>query len=122
MADLQSDPARKPGHKGWRRRYPRYRTDFLLKATVLRDDGYAEFQGRCGDLGEGGFGAVLNAELAPGEVIALDFVLPEGVEPLAVRAIVRYRKGLIHGFEFLGLTPEQQHRIQTICRSLRPLE
>ncbi|HXY52343.1 MAG TPA: PilZ domain-containing protein [Terriglobales bacterium] len=120
MTDRLSDAARKPSHKGRQRRYPRYRTDLSLKVTVLRDDGYAELRGRCGDLGEGGFGAVLNAELSPGEVISLDFALPEGDALSEVRAIVRYRKGLVHGFEFLGLTQAQQQKIQRVCRSLQP--
>jgi hypothetical protein len=37
--------------RGWRRRHQRYRADFPLKATVLRDKGYLEIQGRCGDIG-----------------------------------------------------------------------
>ena len=120
MTDLLSDTPRKPSHKSRPRRYPRYRTDFPLKVTVLRDDGYAELQGRCGDLGEGGFGAVLNAELSPGEVISLDFTLPQGEALLEVRAIVRYRKGLVHGFEFLGLSAVQQQKIRSVCCSLQP--
>jgi c-di-GMP-binding flagellar brake protein YcgR len=120
MTDLLSDMARKPNHKDRPRRHPRYRADIPVKVTVLGDDGYAELQGRCGDLGEGGFGAVLNAELSAGEVISLEFTLPEGDALSEVRAIVRYRKGLVHGFEFLGLTAAQQQKIQSVCRSLQP--
>ena len=37
--------------KSWRRRYERYRTDFPLKAKVLRETGYQELQGRVVILG-----------------------------------------------------------------------
>ncbi len=106
--------------KGWKRRHERYRTDFPIKATVLRDEGYAELQGRCGDIGHGGIGAVFNAECMKGEVISLEFSLPPATEPLCIRSIVRYRRGFLHGLEFLGLTEEQRHAIESYCSTLTP--
>jgi len=107
--------------KGWRRRFPRHRADFPLKAAAFRDDGYAEIQGRCGDIGHGGMGTVLTAEVAPGEVLSLDFRLPALSQPFAIRAIVRYRKGFVHGLEFLALSPEQQAAIDSFCAGLEPM-
>ena len=101
--------------KSWRRRYERYRTDFPLKAKVLRETGYEELQGRCGDIGHGGIGAVFTAECVKGEVVSLEFSLPDSPTPLEVRSIVRYRKGFLHGLEFLGLTDEQRVAIETFC-------
>jgi hypothetical protein len=108
--------------KGWKRRYERYRTDFPIKATVLREQGYAELQGRCGDIGHGGIGAVFNAECVKGEVISLEFSLLPGTEPLAVRSIVRYCRGFLHGLEFLGLTAERRQAIERYCSTLTPSE
>lgn len=122
MSDILYEAASKPGHKGWRRRYPRYRTDIPVKAVVLRDEGYRELRGRCSDVGEGGLGAVLSDDLSPGEVVSLQFAVPQQAEPLTIRGIVRYRKGLVHGFEFLGLSSDQQQALKALCQNLRPLE
>jgi c-di-GMP-binding flagellar brake protein YcgR len=106
--------------RGWQRRHERYRTDFPLKATVLRDNGYDELQGRCGDIGHGGMGAVFTAELVKGEVVSLEFRLTDTSKPLVVRSIIRYRRGFLHGLEFLGLTVEQQTAIDDFCSDLAP--
>jgi c-di-GMP-binding flagellar brake protein YcgR len=108
--------------KGWKRRYERYRTDFPVKATVLREKGYEELQGRCGDIGHGGVGAVFNAECVKGEVISLELSLLPDAEPLSVRSIVRYRRGFLHGLEFLGLTEQQRQAIESYCSTLTPSE
>jgi c-di-GMP-binding flagellar brake protein YcgR len=122
MSDVVYEAAGKPGHKGWQRRYPRYRTDIPMKAVVLRDDGYIELRGRCSDIGEGGLGAVLTDDLLPGEVVSLQIALDRQAESLRVRAIVRYRKGLVYGFEFLGLSSDQQQAVKVLCQSLKPLD
>lgn len=105
---------------GWQRRYQRYRANFPLKATVLRDDGYLEIQGRCGDLGHGGMGAVFTTEVATGEVVSLEFRLSAKSAFFVIRAIVRYRRGFGHGLEFLGLSGEQQAAIDAFCEGLAP--
>ena len=104
--------------KSWRRRYPRHRADFPLRASALREDGYLDIQGRCSDIGQGGMGTVLTAEVPQGEVLSLEFALPSTSQPLAVRAIVRYRQGFVHGLEFLGLSQEQQATIEGFCLEL----
>jgi hypothetical protein len=104
--------------RGWKRRYERYRTDFLLKATVLREGGYEDLVGRCGDIGRGGMGAVFTAECVKGEVISLEFRLPNAVEVHSVRSIVRYRRGFLHGIEFLGLTDPQRLALDEFCAQL----
>lgn len=104
--------------RSWRRRHERYRADFALKATVLQEVGYVEIQGRCGDIGHGGMGTVLTAEVAKGEVVSLEFKLAANGPALMVRSIVRYRKGFVHGLEFLGLSPEQQAAIDAFCQGL----
>jgi hypothetical protein len=106
--------------RGWHRRFPRHRSDFPVRAILLREDGYTEILGRCGDIGHGGLGAVLTEEISKDEVLSLEFLLPEGDKPMTIRSIVRYRKGFMHGFEFLGLSPEQQSAIDAFCTALPP--
>jgi hypothetical protein len=106
--------AQKPLGRDWKRRFARYRIDLAIKVTVLREGGYEEIRGRCGDIGEGGLGAVLGAEVPKGEVVAFEVQGPTG-EFLAGRCITRYRKGLLHGFEFLSLTLEQRSLVGSMC-------
>jgi c-di-GMP-binding flagellar brake protein YcgR len=106
--------------RGWRRRYQRYRADFPLKATLLREDGYVEIRGRCGDIGHGGMGAVFTAEVPKGEVVSLEFRFSASGEPMVIRSIVRYRRGFGHGLEFMGLSAEQQQAIDAFCEGLAP--
>ena len=101
--------------KGWRRRYTRHRGDFALKVRALREEGYVEIQGRCGDIGHGGMGTVLRAEVPAGEVISLECALLPSSEPFLARAIVRYRKGFVHGLEFLALSQKQQGAVDAFC-------
>ena len=107
--------------RSWRRRHDRHRADFPLKASVLREEGYIEIQGRCADIGHGGMGTVLTAEVEKGEVLSLEFQLPSSPESFLVRAIVRYRRGFVHGLEFLGLSAEQQATIDAFCDGLVPM-
>jgi hypothetical protein len=65
-------------------------------------------------------GAVFNAECVKGEVISLEFRLPHSADVLSVRSIVRYRKGFLHGLEFLGLTEAQRQEIEAFCSQLTP--
>jgi c-di-GMP-binding flagellar brake protein YcgR len=118
MSALFLDKVLRLKQKGWKRRYPRHRADFPLKASALREDGYLEIQGRCSDIGHGGMGTILTEEVAQGEVLSLEFELPSTLEQLAVRAIVRYRTGFVHGLEFLGLSAEQQTAIDGFCIDL----
>lgn len=102
----------------WKRRYERFRADFPIRVTVLQEGGYADIQGRCSDIGRGGIGAVLAAEVNPGEVVSVEFSL---ASLGSVRSIVRYRRGFLHGMEFLGLSLEQQSVIEQACQTLTRL-
>lgn len=106
--------------RGWERRFQRHRSDFPVRAVLLRENGYTEIPGRCGDIARGGLGAVLMEEIPKDEVLSLELSLPECDKPMVVRSIVRYRKGFLHGFEFLGLSPEQQSALDAFCATLPP--
>jgi len=120
MSASSLEKALQAKQRGWKRRYERYRTDFPVNASVLRESGYHDLAGRCGDIGHGGMGAVFNAECVKGEVISLEFRLPDAAQVLSVRSIVRYRRGFLHGLEFLGLTEAQRQEIEAFCSQLTP--
>ena len=101
-----------------RRRFTRHRTDLPLTVTVLRQEGYSRLQGRCHEIAEAGLGGVISTALSAGEVVSLEFSIPNMPAPLILRAVVRHRAGLVHGFEFIGLSPEQRDCILTFARPL----
>jgi hypothetical protein len=76
--------------------------------------------GRCFEIAEAGLGAVITSEMVPGEMVTLEFSIPDIPEVFAMRAVVRHRMGFLHGFEFIGALAEQRELIKTFCRKLEP--
>lgn len=101
-----------------RRRYPRHGLDIRVSVQVFRDGENVSFWGRSSELGMDGVGATLTGELEPGEVVSMELCLPLTTIPMKVRAIVRYRQGLRHGFEFLTLTRDQRATVERVCEML----
>lgn len=87
---------------------------------VLGQEGYLRVHGRCFEITEAGLRAVITSYLDSGEMITLEFYLPEQSEPFVIRAVVRHRMGYLHGFEFLGTLPAQREQIRNFCRNLVP--
>lgn len=102
------------------RRFARYRTELPVIVKVLGQEGYLRVHGRCFEIAECGLGAVITSELKVGEMVTLEFYLPEQADPFILSAIVRHRMGFLHGFEFVGIGPAQRERIRSFCRDLRP--
>jgi hypothetical protein len=98
------------------RRFTRYPVDIRMTVNVFRSGERLSLWGRSNEVGQDGIGGTLTGELESGEVVALELEFP--LAPLKIRAIVRYRDGLRHGFEFLTRTPEQTEIIQRICEQL----
>ena len=91
-----------------RRRFPRYRTDLKLIVLMLGPDGHFEINGLCNQIAEGGLGAIISSELSVGEMVNLQLSIPLELQPISLRAIVRWRKSLQHGFEFFGISSQQR--------------
>ncbi len=107
-------------HKSATRRFARYRTDLPLIVKVLGQNGYFRVHGRCFEIAEAGLGAVITSELKAGEMVSLEFSVPNLPEPLGVKAVVRHRMGFLHGFEFIALPSEVRESIRSLCRKLQP--
>jgi hypothetical protein len=103
---------------GTSRRFPRYALDIRLAVHVFRAGANASLWGRSSELGEDGIGGTLIGELETGEVVSMELSLPLAACPLKFRALVRYRKGLHHGFEFLALSTQQREAIRRVCQML----
>jgi len=100
------------------RRYPRYPMDIRVSAKVFRADNPVELWGRSIEFGQDGIGVTLTGELQTGEVATLELTLPASTNPLKLRALVRYRDGLRHGFEFLARDEIQREVIRRACELL----
>ena len=104
MSNELPDPSRK-------RRFPRYALDVRVSAKVFRPEAPINLWGRSIEFGQDGIGITLTGELIPGEVATLELTLPGESAPLKLRALVRYRDGLRHGFEFLARDTSQRESI-----------
>jgi hypothetical protein len=92
-----------------KRQFPRFRVD--LKVEVLRAKENTPYRGHVRDLGEGGLGAYVVADLVIGETVILEFAGSPLLRPIRVEAAVRGRTGYRCGFEFLSLSREQRAMI-----------
>ena len=100
------------------RRFPRYVLDVRVSVHAFRSGENISFWGRSSELGEDGIGATLTGELVAGEVVSMELLLPMTPFPIKFRALVRYRDGLRHGFEFLALSAAQRDEIRRVCETL----
>jgi hypothetical protein len=107
-------------HKTSARRFARYRTELPIIVRVLSQEGYVRVHGRCFEIAEAGLGAVITSELSAGEMVSLEFTIPDTPDPYVIRAVVRHRMGFLHGFEFISLLPEQRESIRNLCHKLPP--
>ena len=107
-------------HKSATRRYARFRTEIPIIVKVLGKDGYVRIHGRCFEIAQAGLGAVITSELVAGEMITLEFSIPDVAEVFEIRAVVRHRMGFLHGFEFIGVPPALSELIQAFCQKLEP--
>ncbi len=89
-----------------------------LAVEIFRSGETVSFWGRSNELGEDGVGGTLTGELAVGEVVSMELSLPLAAYPLKVRALVRYRIGLRHGFEFLAMSDTQRDVLRRVCEML----
>lgn len=78
-----------------------------MEVTILRSDVPENVPGRALDVGEGGLGAVLAADLCPGDSVGVEFRLPDLGLGLHAKAVIRHQAELRYGLEFLGLPAEQ---------------
>lgn len=95
-----------------RRRTPRYRVAAPMDVTVLRSGIPDTMPGRSLNLCERGVAAMLAGELMPGEAVGLEIRLPQALDALRARALVRYQDKLRCGLEFVGLSSQQQAAIR----------
>ena len=100
------------------RRFPRYPVDMRIAVQIFRAGETTSLWGRSNELGVDGVGGTMTGELEVGEVVSMELSLPLAAYPLKLRALVRYRIGLRHGFEFLAINDQQRDVLQRVCEML----
>jgi hypothetical protein len=100
------------------RRFPRFRAQLNLNVTLLGPDGSIDVHGLCNEISEGGLSGIIGHELAVGELVTLTLPLSPVEAPTALRAIVRWRDRLRHGFEFFMISGEQRAILRSFCERL----
>lgn len=97
-----------------KRRFPRFRLDLPIVATIDHKTGPTTFiLGRCHVLNKGGVSALLTQPLVPGQAVTLCLW-----NLITVDAVVRDVRGLEHGFEFTLRSDAQRQEIEDLCQKL----
>ena len=106
-----------------RRRYPRFKADVPVTASLIGDRDIISLRTRCESISEGGIGARVHGlrVLAEGDLVALELHLPVSKHPIWIDTIVRYSSTARCGLEFRSLGPNQRKLIKHYCR-LQPKE
>ena len=78
--------------------------------------------GRVVNLSRSGMGAVIAADLQPGEVVALEFKLPYAAAGILLEAAVRRRNSHHYSLEFVHVTASDQEKINRTCAALALLQ
>lgn len=82
------------------RAHPRYKIELPVVVTV----GKSKISGHTNDISEGGVAATIEARLnRQKKLVTLTLPLGKNNEPAVLPAELRYRNGMIHGFEFKRL-------------------
>ena len=99
---------------------PRTHIRYLLDQRIVFR-GSETLHGRTKDIAEGGLGATIAGAIFVGDIVELEFQLPNAPEPLKMKAEVRYRQGFQCGVRFLDATPQQREWIRKATLDLPAL-
>ena len=104
-----------------KRRHLRVPVDVRMMVRVTTSAVTTRLKARSVDISESGLACRLPEDLADGQPVMLEFVLPMCPEVFKVQAVVRHRRGSRHGFEFISLAPNHKERILSVLESLPTL-
>ncbi|HWY70502.1 MAG TPA: PilZ domain-containing protein [Terriglobales bacterium] len=100
------------------RRSQRFRVNFPIKLFAVVQQRRCILQGRSHDLSDAGMAIYIPAELQVGQMVQIEFILPDSNQRLGVTALVRDCSGFRCGVEFLSLTPTEQKALTDCCDKL----
>jgi hypothetical protein len=93
-----------------RRRSNRYAIDMAVHGKIISAAERKPIHGRVADLSLAGMLLILPFELKIGDTLQITFTLPY-CSPLEFEAVIRNRRGLSYGVEFINVTATQQRSL-----------
>ena len=93
------------------RRWVRVPINVRVRLRYEREGKQQQCHCRSFDISEGGIGLMSPYEIELGQVVDLEFSLPESTAPLKLRAVIRSQVGFRLGCEFILLTDKQKTEI-----------
>ena len=100
------------------RRSPRYKVNLPIRLFEVVQGRKSVLQGRSHDLSLEGMAIYIPGELHVGQMVQIEFVLPNSQQRLGVNAIVRCSKGFRCGVEFQNLTSVDREALGRCCKEL----
>ena len=100
-----------------KRRYVRVKVQAPFVIRGIGSSRSILHRGQGHNLSEGGMGGVVSGEWLPGQIVAMELILPVSGESLQLNARVRHRASPSCGFEFLGPESAVAEKIREVCLS-----
>ena len=100
------------------RRSRRFRVNLPIKLFAVVQQRRGVLQGRSHDLSEAGMAIYIPAELQVGQIVQIEFILPNSSQRLGITGLVRDCSGFRCGVEFLNLTATEQKVLTDCCDRL----
>ena len=100
------------------RRSPRHKVSMAISLYAVTEQRKYALQGRSHDLSAEGMAVYIPAELQRGQMVQLEFILPDSQLRLGVDGIVRDSEGFRCGLEFHNLSAGDQEALAGYCQQL----
>jgi hypothetical protein len=101
------------------RRWHRFRFDVPVRVLLRREGRQLEFAARGTGMNEGGVGLYMEAPLAAGDQVEVEFTPPYARLTIRVQGSVRHADGNRYGVEFLAGDTAEQEEVALFRRMLR---
>ena len=111
-----------PASESWpvQRRSVRIPLNVRVRLRYEREHMQQQCHCRSYDISDKGMGLMSPYELELGQVVDLEFSLPESTAPLKLRAVIRSKVGFRLGCEFISPTVKQQTKIANYEYGFQP--
>ncbi len=102
------------------RKCPRYAVDVRAKISYSKDGFLQRVNVKAVDIGINGVAVTSPLALPEGQNVEFEMALPGNKAPMRLKAVIRNKKGLRYGIEFLSTTDGQKDDITRYGNSHRP--
>ena len=105
------------------RRFPRFHIQLPVEVQLGEPSEKGMIRGVTQNISECGMGAIMEGKLGNEQkVVSINVALGRNERPVALRARLRYRNGLQHGFEFIRISDTEKTALRVAIEKQRPLK